>query len=180
MSAAEQILQVAAGLPPRDPLRVAVEQGDEDPVARMARLERDLTSGRLPVFVAGQIPGYWYAPHDEVSATPPEWMPTGAVLLPGGASLGADTTALDLVSIDYVWFPLSIAGTYTYPHSAGLRRGEEWRFVLAGAPWPTVYLASMVEPLGPPDIEHRYGIEAARRARTDQPAVQLRLHREAH
>jgi len=178
MSAAERIMEVVADLAPQDRLRIAVEAGDEDPTGRLERIEAGLRSGALPLDVPGQISGYWYGPDETIPSTSPDWMPTGALLARPGESLSNGATVLDLVSVDYVWFPLSMAGTYTYAHSAGLRRGERWRFVpipSSAHPWPTAYVAELAEPLVPRAVAELYGVEASKRAREDESAVQLRV-----
>lgn len=180
MTAAERILEVAADLPVGDRLRLVVDSDDTNPETKLDRIERGLASGELPVEVSGQISGIWIAPYEVVPATMPEWLPTGALLPRRGESLSAGAILLDLVPIDYVWFPLSLAGTYTYAHAAGLRRGEVWRFIprdAAATPWPTVYDATLGEPLDAALIEGLYGDEAARRARADEKSVQIRLTR---
>ena len=64
--------------------------------------------------VPHQISSYWHRPHETVSSSKPEWMPTGAVLPRAGESLSNGAAVLDLVSIDYVWFSLSMAGIHAH------------------------------------------------------------------
>ena len=80
MTAAERIMEVVADLAAQDRLRIAVEAGDDDPAARLERIEAGLRSGALPLDVPGQISGYWFAPYEMVPSSRPDWMPTGAVL----------------------------------------------------------------------------------------------------
>jgi hypothetical protein len=137
MGAAERIVEVAADLAPDDPLRRAIGEGD--PLVRMERIEQGLRSGVLPVMLARQESGFWFGPHEEIASGVPTWAPPGAMLPRLGEMLGDGAIVLDLVPIDYVWFPLSEAGAYTYAHSAGLLRGETWTFVCvpsATAPCP--------------------------------------------
>ena len=87
---------------------------------------------------------------------------------------------LVLIPIDYVWFPLSERGAFTYAHSSGLQRGETWRFVPRAEPsgtWPTEYAAALAEPIVWQEVEKLYGVEAARRARIDARSLQVRVRR---
>lgn len=180
MGAAEQIIDVLADLSPDDPLRAAVEGTGSDLNARVERVRRGLDEGTLVLGIQRQISGYWFAPHEEISATAPTYDPTGAVLPRLGETLGSGAISLDLIPIEFVWFPLSDAGAYTYRHSIGLLRGEKWRFVprdTTGTPWPTVYAAELAARLAPSEVEPLYGVEAARRARPEYNAVQIRLWR---
>ena len=122
-----------------------------------------------------QLSGYWIAPWAPIPDAPPSYRPTGAVLPKAASRTDQDFTALDLVSVEYAWLPLSEAGRYTYSHSAGLLHGERWRFAAWRDGSPTVYEASYDPSLDPASVEREYGIQAARRCRQDRPVVQLRL-----
>ncbi len=180
MGAAEHILEVAGELLPDDRLRLVVDADNEDPAAKLDRIERAFRAGELPVEIQGQTSGYWFSPFDAVPVAMPAWLPTGA-LQPGvGQTLADGVTALVLVPIDLVWFPLSEKGAYTYASSSGLLRGETWLFLpcdAAATPWPTRYEATWLEPIEPDQIERVYGAEVARRARFDARGAQVRLRR---
>jgi hypothetical protein len=182
MGAAENILEIAAVLPPGDRLRRAVEALGGGRADRVARLEQAFNSDALPLALEGQVSGYWIAPHASVPTEQPAWRPTGAVLPPEGSRLDAGATVLDLVPIDYVWFPLSEAGIHTYAHSAALASEEEgWRFVPCGSPdypWPCVYSARLHGALPAQRVRELYGEQAAQRARGDFDAVQIAVVRE--
>lgn len=181
MSAAENILEIAAVLPPGDRLRRAVDALGGAADDRIARLEQAISSDGRLLQLERQVSGYWIAPHAAVPSQQPAWSPTGAVLPREGARLDASAIVLDLVPIDYVWFPLSEAGLHTYGHSAGLASEEEgWRFVpctSAEHPWPCVYSAKLHHLLPADRVKADYGEDAAQRARDDYDSVQLALQR---
>lgn len=124
----------------------------------------------------GQVSGYWTAPWSDSPLVKPDYRPTGAVLPRPGSNLD-ELVALDLVSIDYEWYPLSEAGVYTYAHSNGLLLNERWRFVAFGASGATVYDVEREDLISPADVARVYGSEAASRCRSDRPAVQVKLTR---
>ncbi|MCX5746497.1 MAG: hypothetical protein NT062_28810 [Proteobacteria bacterium] len=68
---------------------------------------------------------------------------------------------------------LSTAATGTYGHTIGLDRGDPWRFQATDT--QLLYDVSYDQELPPDRIAKLYGRTAAERARTDRPAVQLRL-----
>jgi hypothetical protein len=89
---------------------------------------------------------------------------------------------LDLVQVptvepanDWVWAVLSTAATTTYSHTIGLNHREPWRFVTWSFGKQRVYAVEYAEPIVRKRISQAYGKVAAERARSDQPAVQLRL-----
>jgi hypothetical protein len=183
MGAAERIIEVVSDLPLQDRLRLVVDAGEEeDPLDKLERIERRLAAGELPLDITRQVSGYWFALHEKTPGKLPTWLPTGALLPRTGHGLRDGGVLLVLVPIDYVWFPLSERGVYTYAHSSGLVRGEAWRFVPCDAqdtPWPTEYLARMAEPLAWEDVERLYGTEPARRARRDVASMQVQAQRRA-
>jgi hypothetical protein len=89
---------------------------------------------------------------------------------------------LDLVQVptvsppnDWAWAVLSVAAKNVYSHTIGLDRGEAWQFATWEGNTHTIYDAEYDEPIRFEKIASVYGDEAASRARSDQPAVQLRL-----
>jgi hypothetical protein len=129
--------------------------------------------------VLGMIEGFWISPTDKGHRLPA--YPNGAVLprLATGRSESHQLRCLDLVQApvvgsagDWAWAVLSTAATGTYSHASGLERGDRWRFVAKDS---TEYDVSFDEELSADRIRRLYGSEAATRARTDRPAVQLRL-----
>ncbi len=155
------------------------------PVERRRLMEK-LAQGSLEPSVpkraiAGQIEGDWLHADVEIPGSVPPYPPAAAVLPLPGSSLSNEFFALDLVPIEGTWRPLSDAGRYTYAHSDGLLRGEKWRFMTrpeSAGTQPAVYEASYADSLTTAaELKQRYGKDVARRARDDQPTVQLKLRR---
>jgi len=124
----------------------------------------------------GQVTGYWFGPREEIPPIVPG-APTGAVLPALGKMIDTEP-CLDLIRVNYLWLPLSIAGAYTYAHSIGLQAGEKWRFVPSGENWPTIFLGELLQPLAPDKIRPVYGTDADARARHDRSAIQICLRRQ--
>lgn len=126
----------------------------------------------------GQVFGYWFGPRERIPKDPPG-VPTGAVLPRGRTPFKTkQLSCLDLVNVQNYWLVLSELGRYTYNHTTGLLRGEDWSFVpvpeVTGR-WPVAYAVSYDEPLSASEVARLYGADVASRARPDAPAVQLRL-----
>ncbi|MBI5497787.1 MAG: hypothetical protein HY904_22460 [Deltaproteobacteria bacterium] len=79
-----------------------------------------------------QVCGFWFGPADEIPTQQPQWMPTGAVVPPQGAASRSGELAhchLVLVPVDGWWHPLRYGAIWTWVATAGIARGETWRFV---------------------------------------------------
>jgi len=124
--------------------------------------------------LGGQETGDWFGPEDWDVRTADEPIPTG---WPTGALLRAGDLALDLVYIERAWYPLSEAAVPAYLHSAGLKRGETWRFVTRSQP-RAVYRVSLGPSIARRQVAAVYGDDAAARAHPDHPTLQLRVVRE--
>lgn len=138
------------------------------------------TQPRLEPELARQVFGYWFGPSEEIPNAP-VGRPTGAVLPEIGKDLRAqELVCLDLVPVENYWLVLSEMGRYTYRHTTGLLYGEPFCFAPvreAVDEWPVVFSVAYTESIAPQAIAAKYGIDAAARARTDAPAVQLHLTR---
>lgn len=127
--------------------------------------------------IEGQTSGFWYSEASQVPAEMPRTFPTGALLRRRGQKT-LDGYCMDLVQVDYVWYPLSEAGVYSYGHSAALVQGHKQVFVPVHSDanrWPRLYRAQLAEYVKPSEIEKLFGAGAAERAREKYPSVQLRL-----
>lgn len=122
----------------------------------------------------GQETGDWFGPGEWNVHTADEPIPTG---WPTGALLRAGDLALDLVYIERAWYPLSEAAIPAYLHSAGLKRGETWRFVTRSQP-RAVYRVRLGPSITRQQVAAVYGDDAAARTRPDHPTLQLRVIRE--
>ncbi len=128
----------------------------------------------------GIIEGTWIGPKDDLR---PHAHPDGAVLPRLEQHTNKDKRellCLDLVQTPIVgsptnwsWSVLSNAATGTYLHTIGLDRGERWRFQATAV--GDIYDVSYDKALSPERIAKLYGRHVATRARTDRPAIQLRL-----
>lgn len=131
--------------------------------------------------IPGQITGFWFGSSGrEVPSSMPGYFPTGAVLPPHGKRLGSSSVSLDLVPVDYVWFPLSEVGAYSYDHSADLIRQEERLFVPCDSPstpWPTVYVAKLERLIEASEVAKTYGRLAWSLVKDGNRSVELRLTR---
>jgi hypothetical protein len=129
--------------------------------------------------IGGQWSGYWLDPGRQPPTVQPTYRPTGAVLRRIGETNLDDFVCLDLVLVEtsdgFAWLPLSEAGRYTYAHSLGLLQNEPWRLVLWNNGDRREYEAAYVDSLSPTEMAALYGASAYGRARSDRPAVQLRL-----
>jgi len=133
--------------------------------------------------VAHMIEGAWLAPDRE----PQRLDQVSAAVLPrvsADPATDRELLCLDLVQVpavgtsdDWLWATLSEAGKATYAHTLGMTRGERWRFATWAFGEPRIYAVEYAEPLAHAQIAALYGKAAAERARSDRPAIQLRLHR---
>lgn len=135
-----------------------------------------------PDHLAGMLEGAWIAPNESAPAI---WSASGAVL-PRTAANPNDRQliCLDLVqapavapATDCLWAVLSNPATTTYAHTIGLTQREQWRFVTRQFGDERTYAVEYADPLPHDRISRLYGKTAAARARSDHPAVQLRLTR---
>lgn len=163
-------------------VRVAPRLSVDTVLLARARLGRDAERAlRTLGFwreVPNQITGFWYRSAAQVPPEMPSTLPTGAVLPQLGRSPWTGEDCLDMVQVDYVWYPLSEAGLYSYGHSADLTTGDGAVFVpvdSAATPWPTVFAARLGNRIGAQEVEARYGAHARERAREDYPSVQVQL-----
>ncbi|HEX7839892.1 MAG TPA: hypothetical protein VF469_20590, partial [Kofleriaceae bacterium] len=78
---------------------------------------------------------------------------------------------------DWAWGVLSTAATTTWSHTIGLNNHEPWKFATWASGERRTYSATYDDPLPHDGIAPLYGRIAASRARSDRPAVQLRLIR---
>lgn len=124
--------------------------------------------------IPGQCDGYWYLTREQIPATPPGHLPTGAVL--PESRLDREAQCLDLVQLDDGWFPLSESGIYTYSHSSALHYDRECFFVPVRS--SIVYRAEIAGAIPFEEVERRFGSEAAARARRDRKTIVLRLVRD--
>lgn len=131
--------------------------------------------------IPGQVTGFWFGSSGhQVPSSMPSYFPTGAVLPPYEKRLGSSAVCLDLVPVDYVWFPLSEAGAYSYDHSADLIRQEERLFVPCDSPstpWPTVYVVRLERLIEATEIAKTYGRLAASLVRDGYRSIEVRLTR---
>lgn len=126
------------------------------------------------------IEGIWVGPGDSDARGR---RPDGAILVRLSADPDAEELrCLDLVQVstvsppnDWTWGVLSRAATATYRHTIGLDRGEPWTFFAVGT--GDAYDVSYDEDLPHERISRLYGQDAAARARTDVPAIQLRMRK---
>ncbi len=112
------------------------------------------------------------------AARMPTAFPTGAVLPQHGLTIGDGSACLALVSVDYVWYPLSEAAAWSYSHAARLHRAEAAVFVPLATSvrsWPYALSATLGDPLQKEQVRTVYGEEAFDRARSDFPTVQVTL-----
>lgn len=126
----------------------------------------------------GAIEGKWLGSNVDHVSHPGR--PDGALLPRIGAEMQREFLCLDLVHAgvvgrhdDWIWGVLSTAAEDRYVHSKGIARGDAWRFV--SMDMSSLFDVRKAEPLPPQQIAKFYGAEAARRARSDRPAVQYRV-----
>jgi hypothetical protein len=133
--------------------------------------------------IAGMIEGAWVGP-DQAPRRPDRF--TSAVLprITADPVEDAELRCLDLVQVptvdppnDWAWAVLSTAATSTYEHTIGLNDRRRWRFATWALGEPRVYAVEYDAPLPHARLARLYGKAAAAHARTDRPAVQLRLRR---
>ncbi len=128
--------------------------------------------------IRGQVNGFWYDTLGEIPPRMPTAFPTGAVLPQHGLTIGDGSACLALVSVDYVWYPLSEAAAWSYSHAARLHRAEAAVFVPLATSvrsWPYALSATLGDPLQKEQVRTVYGEEAFDRARSDFPTVQVTL-----
>jgi hypothetical protein len=111
----------------------------------------------------------------------------GSAVLPrltADPAVDREILCLDLVQVatvepstDWAWAVMSTAATNTYEHAIGMSRGDSWQFVTWTFGEPRAYSATYDKPIAHDRITRTYGKVAAERARSDFPAVQLRLTR---
>lgn len=133
-----------------------------------------------PPEIIGQINGFWLDESHQPFVTPPNFLPTGAILPPLGLTDLSEFTCLDIVPVQVgqhiVWLPLSEAAVYTYAHSFGMFYGERWRFLCWGSDaLPREYDAAYTTMIPREAIGPLYGPVAEMRARQDYYAMQLHL-----
>lgn len=166
MTDVERLLVETRNLPPDQRKRfvsLALSELGEEDAARTAAGE-----------IRGQVNGDWYETADGAPDGDPDYLPTGAVL-PESSELGDEGFGLDLVQLDDGWFPLSVAGMYTYSHSSNLRYGRECYFKrrMSGS----VYRVELAGELDRNEVLRRFGVAAADRVRADRNTILLRLTR---
>ena len=177
MFVVKPIRRVAADLPTADPLRGHLKKFPADEAIAEQFFDKDLW--RVLHVDDNQVDGDWFGPGQEPPSAEPTWYPTGALLPRIGERFKDGAVVLSLVAIDYVWFPLSVAGQHTYASSTGIARKEPWHFVPRHHGrefrWPTVFLAEFVGGISPSDVKTQFGAGAAFRARRDRNTLLYRV-----
>lgn len=133
--------------------------------------------------IPGMIEGVWVRASQDAHR-PQRFSSAVLPRLAAGIDAADQIHCLDLVQVptvepagEWVWAVMSTAATSTYTHTIGLDNRERWRFVTWSFGEERTYSAEYDEPVPHDRIARLYGKAAAARARSDQPAIQLRLRR---
>lgn len=124
----------------------------------------------------GMVAGHWFElPQGSGLPDLPSHDPPAAILFSKDRKRG-----LFLADVDDFWFPVSEAAIHTYnaTHAldAGPRNGVAVVFVASERGTnPQAWQASRLERIDLKTLGERYGEEAARRARPEKQAIELRL-----